>query len=184
MQGDMLDADRARLARLQGVDTHFMEVGGGTLDGRRLGLLAFGTCRLLGQRRTRDELPEIALGGPFDRFRAVDGEQRFLRLQELFEPTAQNRPVFGLDGELAPEIEDGDLAHLAANTLAAHLSKGEIALAGGFVVGSGLPDEYPSDVIEKARENPGLPKPFWRNKTKPKSWFVENQYVTNGEAFE
>ena len=83
--------------------------------------LAFETCRLLGNGARRS-VSRNSAGRPV---RSVPGtRQRFLRLQELFEPTAQHRPVFGLDGEVAQD-EDGDLAHLAANTLAAHQSIGE-----------------------------------------------------------
>jgi len=43
-----------------------------------------------------------------------------------------------------PEIQHGDLPHLAANALAAHQAKGKVTLAGDFVVGSRLADEYKS----------------------------------------
>ena len=38
---------------------------------------------------------------------------------------------------MSSQIEHGDLAHLARDALAAHQAKGEIALAGGLVVGTG-----------------------------------------------
>ena len=62
-------------------------------------------------------------------------------MQELFKTQAQQRPVFLFDGKVPAEIEDGDLADLAANAFATHQAKGEIALAGDLVVGSGLTDE-------------------------------------------
>ena len=71
----------------------------------------------------------------------------------MVEAQAEQRPVVLFDGKMPAEIEDGDLAHLAANALAAHQAKGEIALAGDFVVGSGLTDEHALMLPENQGKN-------------------------------
>ena len=43
---------------------------------------------------------------------------------------------------MVSQIEDGDLAHLACDAIAAHQAKREVALTGGFVVGTGLTNEH------------------------------------------
>ena len=60
-----------------------------------------------------------------------------LGLQELFEAQAQHGPVLRLDDDVAPEFEDGDLAHAptAAPTpaLTAYDAEGAIGRAGDHV---------------------------------------------------
>ena len=82
-------------------------------------------------------------------------KQSFLRMQQMFKATTQHRPVLLLYGKVSSKIKNSYLANLATNTLAAHQAIGEVALAGGFVVSSGLPDKHPPDFIEKARGKTG-----------------------------
>ena len=72
-----------------------------------------------------------------------------VRVKQLFKAQAQQRPVVLFDGKVPAEIEDGDLAYLAAKAFATHQAEGEIALAGEFVVGSGLTDEHALMLPEK-----------------------------------
>ncbi|HUW97515.1 MAG TPA: hypothetical protein VMV40_01550 [Acidiferrobacter sp.] len=85
-----------------------------------------------------DQLPGIALRGALDMVGHPGWEQASLRMEQVFDAATQQRPVFLLDGEVPSEIADGDLAHLAADALAAHQAVGEIAFAGDLVTGSGL----------------------------------------------
>jgi len=76
---------------------------------------------------------------------AVGLRQDLLGLQELSEAQAQDGPILLLDGEVAPEVEDGDLAHAPTNASASHQAGGETGLAGDFV--AGLPCPLPVSVL-------------------------------------
>ncbi|MDP2882975.1 MAG: hypothetical protein Q8N89_15520 [Azonexus sp.] len=115
-------------------------------------------------------------GGPLDMFSAFYGNPVSLRLQELLDATAEQRPVFLLDGEVPPEIEDGDLAHLAADALATNQAEGEVAFAGGFVVGSGLTD-IDAPMLPENKGETMLYRILWHNKTILKTGFVHHQML-------
>jgi len=70
-----------------------------------------------------------------------------------------------LDGEVAPEVEDGDLPHAPADAFTADQAEGEVALAGDLVVGAGLTDEHLPDAMEESKGKPACYKRLWHNKT-------------------
>ena len=106
---------------------------------------------LFGHGRAGHELRCVALGGTLDVCGAVGPQQDILGLQELFEAQAQHGPVLLLDGEVAPEVEYGDLAHAPTHALAAHQAEGEIGLAGDLVAGTGLTDIHLPDARRKSK---------------------------------
>ena len=75
-------------------------------------------------------------------------------MQELLDTAAQQRPVFLLDGEVSPEIQDGDLAHFAPDALAAHQTMREVRLVAGGAVGFGSTNKHFPILPEKQGVKP------------------------------
>ena len=59
------------------------------------------------------------MGGTLEVFWGVKRKQQSLRGRALFNATAQQWPVFLHDGEVAPQVQDGDQAYLATDALPA-----------------------------------------------------------------
>ena len=70
---------------------------------------------------------------------------------------------------VAPEVEDGDLAHAPTNALAAHQAESEIGLAGDLVGGTGLTDIHLPDARRKSKGKFSCYNLLWHNKTLLKS---------------
>ncbi|MBL8415597.1 MAG: hypothetical protein JNM42_14250 [Propionivibrio sp.] len=65
---------------------------------------------------------------------------------------------------MTTEVEDVNLAYLAANAFATHQAEGELALACDSVVGSGFTDEH-ALMLPEHQEKTGPDLRFWDNKT-------------------
>ena len=59
-----------------------------------------------------------------------------------------------MNRKVSPQIHDSDLSNLARDALAAYQAKGEVALAGGFIVGAGLSNEHARHASGKSGEKP------------------------------
>ncbi|MBP9229637.1 MAG: hypothetical protein KBF41_16350 [Azonexus sp.] len=90
-------------------------------------------------------------------------------MKKVLYAATQDRPVFLLDREVSPEVQDSDLPNLAPDALAAHQPIGEVPLAGRLVVGSCLSNKHAHHRTTKAREIRGQCKKLWHNKTSEKT---------------
>jgi hypothetical protein len=88
---------------------------------------------------------------PLDRCGATDFEQTVLRLQELLDTAAQQRPVFLPDREVPSEIQDGNLANFAPDALAAHQTMRKVRLVAGGAVGLGSTNKH-SPILPEIQE--------------------------------
>lgn len=131
MQRDVLDANAARLRLLQGIDVDLLEVRCGWRSrcgwGREIGGIGHAIDssidrRLLWWQGALDQLSNVTLGGALDGRWTGNGNQNCLGLQQS--SMRLHGPVLPLDGEVATEIENGDLTHLTADALATHQAKG------------------------------------------------------------
>ena len=125
-----------------------------------------------------------AVGGTLDFVGAVQAAQQGLGVEQLFQPAAQHGPVILGQGEVAPQVEDGDLAHLARDAFAAYQAKGVVALAGDFVVGAGLAYEHVCHASGKQVKSHKAIKILWHNKmpfdtTESKSLYKSTGYKTS-----
>jgi hypothetical protein len=83
--------------------------------------------------------------------RAFQRQDHRLRIEQLLEAAAQNRPVFLLDRKVAAEVQHRDLTDLATDALGAHQSVGDVAFTRRLVAGSRLSYEHAHDRTTKAR---------------------------------
>jgi hypothetical protein len=93
----------------------------------------------------------VTLRRAFDRLRTFQRQDQRLRIEQLLDAAAQDRPVFLLDRKVAAEVQHRDLTDLAPNALGAHQSVGDVAFPGRLVAGSRLSDEHAHDRTAKAR---------------------------------
>ena len=126
-QADPLRADAARARQLQRIHVHRLNVARRRVARRR--------------RPARDQLRRDPLRLALHRRRAVR-QQRRLAGQRLADADAQQRPVLPLDVEMPPEVEQGALAHLAADALRAHQAVRVVGLAAVGAARLGASDEH------------------------------------------
>jgi hypothetical protein len=91
----------------------------------------------------------VTLRRALDRFRAFHRQDHRLRIEQLLQAAAQNRPVFRLDQKVAAKAQHRDLTDLATDALGAHQSVGDVAFTRRLVAGSRLSYEHAHDRTTK-----------------------------------
>jgi hypothetical protein len=100
--------------------------------------------------------------------RAFQRQDQRLRIEQLLEAAAQNRPVFLLDRKVAAEVQQRDLTDLATDALGAHQSVGDVAFTRRLVAGSRLSYEHAHDRTTKARGLAETPDDYGTTKRQKK----------------
>ena len=131
-QPHMLHPHRARPYQLQGVHIH------------RLHIAAPALCRRRALHQLHGDPLRFALHG----LRTSQLHQHRLRIDQLFDPRAQHRPMFRGHGEVTTQVEQGALPHPPAVALGAHQAVGEVALALVGAAGLGAADEHACRITE------------------------------------
>ena len=139
-QGDMLHAHRAGLAVFDRIDIDFVKLGGSYTVGHP------------GRRRAHHQASGVVLRGRLNRLGIFRSAQRGLATEQLFDARAQLRPLLLGQREMAPQVEQRHLAHLAPDALAANQAIGLVGLAGDGVAGGGAADEH--DALSIAGNGP------------------------------
>ena len=125
-QADLLHADAAGADQPQRVDIDRLHIG---RSGDRRG-------RAAGDQLRRDPLRFLLHG------RRTIGHQRRLTAQRIVDAGAQQRPVRLGNIEVATEVEEGALAHAAAEAVGVHEAMREVGLSVLSPPGLGAPNEH------------------------------------------
>jgi hypothetical protein len=91
------------------------------------------------------------LGVPLHALHDRHRHQSLLPGQEQFEARTQIRPPFFGQREMATQIKQGELSHLAANTATFHQAVGYAGFAGRAIAGGGGVDDYAHKRTEDSR---------------------------------
>ena len=134
-QAEMLDADAAGSDQAQRVDVDRLDVG---CPGRRYAATA--RYQLRG-----DPLCLLVYGG------RTTGHQRRLAGQGVGDAGAQQRPARLGNVEVAPEVEQGALAHGATEAFGVDQPMGEVGLAVVGAAGLGAPNEHGATIAGRTR---------------------------------
>jgi hypothetical protein len=147
-QGRGLAADGARLGELQTVRIH-VDKG----RWRRIGRLWGGTGRLhstaLGHQSGK-----ALLGASLHTFHDRRRHQPLLPAEQLLDTRAHLRPALLGERELAAQVEQRDLPHLAADPAALHQAVGNVGFARRAVAGRGGTDKHAARVTQNPRQKP------------------------------
>ena len=160
-QADLLHADAAGADQPQRVDIDRLHIG---QSGGRRG-------RAAGDQLRRDPLRFLLHG------RRTIGHQRRLTAQRIVDAGAQQRPVRLRNIEVATEVEEGALAHAAAEAFGVHEAMREVGLSVLSPPGLGAPNEHGAHHSGRTLFQASIPIRLWHYIRLWRNLILYNQQV-------